>query len=223
VEKRYRDGQFRNYGRVLGATFTNKGKSFEAFLFRGVSGNASHYNSKGESLRKTLLKAPLAFTRITSGYSKARRHPIFHDVRPHEGLDYAAPTGTPIKAVGDGVISRKGWQGGYGNTIAIRHGASLESQYGHMSGYARGMAVGVRVRQGQVIGFVGMTGWATGPHLDFRLKQHDRFINPAKAINPREESIAPGRMKAFEERKIQIRNFVSGATPLYLYNLDAFQ
>jgi murein DD-endopeptidase MepM/ murein hydrolase activator NlpD len=208
---------------VLGATFTNRGKLFEAFQFRGVSGNASHYNAKGESLRKVLLKAPLAFTRITSGYSLGRKHPIFHDVRPHEGVDYGAPTGTPIKAVGDGVVSQKGWQGGYGNTVVVRHGASLESQYGHMSGYARGMAVGVRVRQGQVIGFVGMTGWATGPHLDFRLKQHGRFINPARAINPRDESIAPGRMKEFEERKTQLRNFVSGVTPLYLYNPDAFK
>ncbi|MDR2695638.1 MAG: M23 family metallopeptidase, partial [Deltaproteobacteria bacterium] len=222
VEKRYRDGRFKNYGRVLGATFTNKGKVFEAFLFRGVSGSESHYNRKGESLRKVLLKAPLAFTRITSGYSKGRRHPLFHDVRPHEGVDYAAPTGTPVKAVGDGVVSQKGWQGGYGNTIAIRHGAGLESQYAHLSGYARGMAVGLRVRQGQVVGFVGMTGWATGPHLDFRLKQHGRFINPTRAVNPREESIPPGRMKEFEERKTRIREFVSGATPLYAYRQDAF-
>lgn len=223
VEKRYRDGRFKNYGRVLGATFTNKGTLFEAFLFRGVSGNASHYNAKGESLRKVLLKAPLAFTRITSGYSMGRTHPIFHDVRPHEGVDYAAPTGTPIKAVGDGVVIRKGWQGGYGNAIAIRHSAGLESQYGHMSGYARGLAVGTRVRQGQVIGFVGMTGWATGPHLDFRLKQHGHSINPMKAINPREDRIPPGQMKDFEARKEQIRNFVSGETPLYQYAPEAFQ
>jgi len=223
VEKRSRDGRFKNYGRVLGATFTNKGKLYEAFLFRGVSGNESHYNAKGESLRKTMLKAPLAFTRITSGYSPGRLHPIFHDVRPHEGVDYAAPTGTPVKSVGDGVISQKGWRGGYGNTLSIRHGTSLESQYAHLSGYARGMTVGGRVRQGQVIGFVGMTGWATGPHLDFRLKQNGRFINPTKAINPREESIAPGRMKTFEERKTRIRNFLSGVTPLYVYTPDAFQ
>jgi murein DD-endopeptidase MepM/ murein hydrolase activator NlpD len=217
VEKRYRDGQFKNYGRVLGATFTNKGKFFEAFLFQGVSGNASHYNAKGESLRKVLLKAPLAFTRITSGYSRGRLHPIFHDVRPHEAIDYAAPAGTPIRAVGDGVINGKGRQGGYGNAVSIRHGAGLESRYGHMSGYAKGIVVGARVRQGQVIGFVGMTGWATGPHLCFRIKQHGHSINPLKAVNPREESIAPGRTKAFEERKRQIRDFISGVTPLHLY------
>jgi murein DD-endopeptidase MepM/ murein hydrolase activator NlpD len=222
VEKRYRDGQFKHYGRVLGATFTNKGVLFEAFLFSSASGHAGHYNRKGESLRKTLLKAPLAFTRITSGYSKARKHPIFHDVRPHEGVDYAAPTGTPVKAVGDGVINLKGWRGGYGNTIAIRHNAGLESQYAHLSGYARGMAVGSRVRQGQVIGFVGSTGWSTGPHLDFRLKQNGRFINPTKAVNPREDSIAPGRMQEFEERKTQIRNFFAGVTSLDAYTPTAF-
>ena len=222
VEKRYREGQFKHYGRVLGATFTNKGTLFEAFLFSSTVGNSSHYNSKGESLRRTLLKAPLAFTRITSGYSKARKHPIFHDVRPHEAVDYAAPVGTPIKAVGDGVISQKGWLNGYGNTVAIRHRSGLESQYAHLSGYARNMAVGSRVRQGQVIGFVGMTGWATGPHLDFRLKQNGRFINPTKAINPRDDSIASGRMRVFEERKTQIRNFVAGVTSLETYTPETF-
>lgn len=222
VEKRFRDGQFKNYGRVLGATFNNKGKTFEAFLFRGVSGYESHYNKKGESLKKVLLKAPLAFTRVTSGYSKGRRHPIFRDVRPHEGVDYGAPTGTPIKAVGDGVITKRGWQGGYGNAIALRHGSGLESQYAHMSGYARGMSVGSRVRQGQVIGFVGSTGWATGPHLDFRLKQNGRFINPTRAVNPREERIASGRMSAFGERIVAIRNFLSGKTPLNEYSSEKF-
>jgi len=222
VEKLFREGQFKQYGRVLGATFTNKGVLFEAFLFRGLSGHAGHYNRQGESLHRTLLKAPLAFTRITSGYSKGRKHPIFHDVRPHEGVDYAAPVGTPVKAVGDGVISRKGWQGGYGNTIAIRHRAGLESQYAHLSGYARGMAAGVRVRQGQTVGFVGMTGWATGPHLDFRLKQNGRSINPAKAVNPRDDGIAPGRMKEFEECKTRVRNFVAGVTSLDTYAQEAF-
>ena len=222
VEKRYRDGRFGHYGRVLGATFTNKGKMFEAFLFRSASGTASHYNAKGESLRKVLLRAPLAFTRVTSGYSKGRKHPIFHDVRPHEGVDYAAPVGTPVKAAGDGVISWRGSQGGYGNTIAIRHSAGLESQYAHLSAYAKGATTGARVRQGQVVGFVGMTGWATGPHLDFRIKQQGRFINPARAVNPREAGITPGRMKEFEARKARIRDFVSGATPLEEYNPDAF-
>jgi len=218
VEKHYRDGQFRHYGPVLSATFTNRGKLFEAFLFTSASGHAGHYNSKGESLRKTLLKAPLAFSRISSGYSKARRHPILHVVRAHEAVDYAAPAGTPIKAVGDGVITRKGMRGDYGNALTIRHSGSLESEYGHMSRYARGMEVGTRVRQGQVIGFVGMTGLATGPHLCFRLKQNGRPINPLKAINPREDSIASGRMKEFAERKMLIRNFLSGETPLYAYN-----
>jgi murein DD-endopeptidase MepM/ murein hydrolase activator NlpD len=223
VEKRFRGGQFKNYGRVLGATFTNKGKLFEAFLFRGVSGFESHYNQRGESLRKVLLKAPLAFTRITSGYSRGRRHPIFHDVRPHEGVDYGAPTGTPVKAVGDGVVVRRGWQGGYGNTIALRHGAGLESQYGHLSGFARGLTVGARVRQGQVIGFVGSTGWATGPHLDFRLKQNGRFINPTKAVNPREERIVPGSAAAFRERVARIRDYLSGNAALGEYEPGVFQ
>jgi murein DD-endopeptidase MepM/ murein hydrolase activator NlpD len=222
VEKQYRDGKFKGYGHVLGATFTNRGTLHEAFLFTDASGRTGHFNSKGESLRKVLLRAPLAFTRISSGFTTARRHPILNEVRPHLAIDYAAPTGTPIMAVGDGVITRKGMRGTFGNAITIRHTAGLESEYGHMSRFARGLAVGTRVRQGQVIGYVGMTGLATGPHLCFRLIQNGRPINPLKAINPREENIPSGRMQEFTKRKALIRDFISGETPLYAYNPDTF-
>ena len=199
VEKRYREGEYKGYGRILAAHFTNKGKTFEAYLFREGNKAASYYNSKGENVRKSLLQAPLAFTRVTSRFTKNRLHPILGYSRPHEGVDYAAPTGTPVKAVGEGVVTQRGWAGGYGNQVIVRHGGGLESLYAHLSGYARGLQSGQKVRQGQVIGFVGMTGLATGPHLDFRLRQNGKFVNPAKAINPRGEPVSKSAMSAFEK------------------------
>ena len=140
VEKRYRDGEYKGYGRVLAAHFTNTGTTYEAYLFRDGKNRPQHYNAKGENLRKTLLQAPLAFTRVTSRFSHNRKHPILGYSRPHLGVDYGAPTGTPVKAVGDGVVTRRSWAGGYGNQVIIKHSAGLESMYSHLSGYARGRA-----------------------------------------------------------------------------------
>ena len=221
VEKRYRDGEYKGYGRILAAQFTNKGKTFEAFLFRDGDKGANYYNSKGENLRKSLLQAPLAFTRVTSRFTKNRLHPILGYSRPHEGVDYAAPTGTPVKAVGDGVVTERHWSGGYGNQVIVRHGGGLESLYSHLSGYARGLRDGQKIRQGQVIGFVGMTGLATGPHLDFRLRQSGRFINPAKAINPRGEPVRKSAMGAFEKTMMAELALLKGEKPLSEYDVDS--
>ncbi|MDE5878606.1 MAG: M23 family metallopeptidase, partial [Desulfovibrio sp.] len=210
VEKRYREGEYKGYGRMLAASFTNKGKTYEAFLFRDGAGRAQHYNSKGENLHKTLLQAPLAFTRLTSRFTHSRRHPVLGTRRAHLGVDYAAPTGTPVKAVGEGVVVKRGWAGGYGNQIIIRHTAGLESMYAHLSGYARGLRQGQRVRQGQVIGFVGSTGLSTGPHLDFRLRQNGTFINPAKAINPRGEPVSRRNMAEFGRTVAACRDYLDG-------------
>ena len=221
VEKRYRDGEYKGYGRILAAHFTNKGKTFEAYLFREGSRSASYYNSKGENVRKSLLQAPLAFTRVTSRFTKNRLHPILGYTRPHEGVDYAAPTGTPVKAVGEGVVTQRGWSGGYGNQVIVRHGGGLESLYAHLSGYARGLKTGQKVRQGEVIGFVGMTGLATGPHLDFRLRQSGKFINPAKAINPRGEPVSKGAMAAFEKVMAQELALLKGEQSAAEYTVDS--
>lgn len=185
VEKRYRDGEYKGYGRIVAASFTNRGKKYEAFLFRDSLGKAAYYNRKGENLHKTLLQAPLSVTRLTSRFTHSRKHPILGFSRPHLGVDYGAPTGTPVKAVGEGVVTQRGWNGGYGNQIIVKHGGGLESLYAHLSGFARGLKPGQKVTQGQVIGFVGSTGLSTGPHLDFRLRQNGRFVDPTKAINPR--------------------------------------
>ena len=197
VEKRSRDGVFKGYGRLLGARFTNKGKLHEAYMFPNEFGKSAYYNARGESLHRVLLKAPLSFLRVTSGYSMARRHPIYGQVRPHQGIDSGAPHGTPIMAVGDGVVSRAGRAGGYGKQVVIRHSGGLESMYGHMSRFARGIRPGVAVRQGQTIGYVGATGTATGPHLDFRIKQRGKFVNPHKLVVPRDRAVDRKRMKSF--------------------------
>ena len=221
VEKRYRDGEYKGYGRILAAHFTNKGKKFEAYLFREGNRGASYYNSKGENVRKSLLQAPLAFTRVTSRFTNSRLHPILGYSRPHEGVDYAAPTGTPVKAVGEGVVTQRGWAGGYGNQIIVRHGGGLESLYAHLSGYARGLKTGQKVRQGEVIGFVGMTGLATGPHLDFRLRQGGRFINPGKAINPRGEPVSKSAMAAFEKVMAHELALLKGEQSAAEYTVDS--
>lgn len=216
VEKRYREGEYKGYGRILAAHFTNKGKTYEAYIFKDGK-RAEYYNRKGESLRKTLLQAPLAFTRITSRFTNSRLHPILNYRRAHHGVDYAAPTGTPVKAVGDGVVTQRSWAGGYGNQIIVKHTAGLESMYAHLSGYARGLAKGQRVRQGQVIGFVGSTGLATGPHLDFRLRQNGKFIDPAKAINPRGEPVSKKAMAEFEKIVALELAYLNGEKPLSEY------
>ena len=210
VEKRFRHGEFKHYGRVLGARFINRGKTFEAFRYAAGEGGDRFYTGKGESLQKVLLQSPLSFTRITSNYSLSRKHPVFFDQRPHEGVDYGAPTGTPVKAVGDAQVTKAGWGNGFGNMVVLRHSGSLESMYSHLSGFAKGVKSGVRVKQGQVIGYVGATGVATGPHLDFRLKQNGKYVNPTKAVNPRAEALAARRLREFEAYSGRVRACLDG-------------
>lgn len=214
IEKRFRDDAFKGYGKVLGATFTNQGKRYEAYLFEAGDGGEAFYNAKGESLKKTLLKAPLAFTRISSGYSMNRKHPIFKTHKPHQGVDYAVPSGTPVKAVGDGVVTKAGWGNGFGNMVVLKHSGGLESMYSHLSGFASGAKKGTRVRQGQVIGYVGATGYATGPHLDFRLKQNGKYINPSRVVAPRGSAVPRGRMAAFANQKNRVRDYLAGRRDL---------
>ncbi|MEG2139864.1 MAG: peptidoglycan DD-metalloendopeptidase family protein [Bilophila sp.] len=198
VEKQFRRDDFRGYGKVIGARFTNQGKLHAAYLFHNERGKLVYYDAKGENLHRALLKAPLSFLRVTSQYSMARRHPVFGTVRPHQGIDYGAPRGTPVMAVGDGVLTNVGRAGGYGKQIILKHANGLESYYGHLSRFAKGMTSGKRVRQGQTIGYVGATGTATGPHLDFRIKNRGNFVNPAKLVVPRDTAIERKRMKQFK-------------------------
>lgn len=221
VEKLYREGEYKGYGKVLASSFTNRGKTFEAFLFRDGGDREGHfYNASGESLRKALLQAPLPITRVTSRFSGSRKHPILGYSRPHLGVDYGAPTGTPVMAVGSGKVVKVGRAGGFGNQIIVRHHRDLESMYNHLSGYARGIRSGVSVRQGQVIGYVGSTGLSTGPHLDFRIKQNGKFIDPTKAVNPRAPGVSRKRAKEFAAVVAEYRAYMSGAKNVNEYKAD---
>lgn len=197
VEKRYRDGKLSGYGQIQSAFFTNNGTLFKAFFHKDSNGVAGYYDEKGRSLQKAFLKAPLAFSRISSKFTKRRLHPIFNEYRSHPGVDYAAAKGTPIKTVGDGIIMEMGYNKGMGNYINIRHYNGYITGYNHMCKFAKSMKKNKRVLQGDVIGYVGMTGYATGPHLDFRMKKNGKMVDPLKHKSPPSHPVIPEEMDQF--------------------------
>jgi len=179
VEKKYINGQFSGYGPILAAWFINKNQPYEAYRFQYPdTGKADYFDSGGNSLRKEFLKSPLRYARITSRFSFSRLHPIRKIYRPHYGIDYAAPIGTPVQATAAGVVTLAGWNGAAGRMVKIRHKNAYESMYLHLSSTAPGIKVGARVESGQVIGYVGSSGESTGPHLDYRLLYHGKYVNP---------------------------------------------
>ena len=167
---------------IYAASFNHLGKESYAFYFENDS-VSGFWDEEGNSLKKAFLKAPLSYSRISSGFTYARKHPIFKTVRPHTGIDYAAPMGTPVMSIGDGVIIYKGYLGGGGHTVKIKHNSIYTSAYLHLSRYGK-INVGTRVKQGEIIGYVGSTGHSTGPHLDFRIWKHGTPINPLKMESP---------------------------------------
>ena len=179
------------------AVFSHEGKNFPMVMYNQKDGGNIWWNEAGESMRKAFLKAPLSYTRISSGFSHARRHPVTRKVQPHTGVDYAAPKGTPVMTIGDGVVTSMKYEGAGGNTIRIRHNSVYTTAYLHLSRYAKGLKVGQRVRQGEVIGYVGSTGRSTGPHLDFRVWKNGSAINPLKMDSPPAEPIKDGSRPAF--------------------------
>ncbi len=177
-EKFYdRDG-FVRYGKLLAARYASSSRELTAFYFEDEEGRGDYYTPDGNSVRRSFLRAPLTYTRVSSGYTKSRLHPIFKVRRPHEGIDYAAPTGTPVWAVANGSVSFIGWKGGFGKLVQVKHENGYVSYYGHLSRFSKRLRVGSRVHQQDVIGYVGSTGYATGPHLDYRLQYKGRFVNP---------------------------------------------
>ena len=192
------DGESVGIGRIWGAEFCHGGKQYYAIPF-SQDGKLRYWEANGESLRKQFLKAPLKYTRISSKFSKARLHPVYKVYRPHHGVDYAAPAGTPVHAVADGTVTFRGWdRGGGGNTIKIKHAGNLETGYLHLKNFAKGISVGTRVSQGQLIGYVGSTGASTGPHLDFRIKKNGTPIDPLKMPQEPAEPISAANKAAFE-------------------------
>lgn len=192
------DGKTVDIDNIWYAEFIHAGKCYYAVNFRDGEKSSLYWNEKGESLRKAFLKAPLNFVRISSRFTYNRRHPVLKIVRPHTGVDYAAPKGTPVMTIGDGTVIFKGWSGGGGNTIKIRHNSIYTTSYMHLSGYAKGLSKGSRVRQGEVIGYVGSTGLSTGPHLDFRVYKNGTPIDPLKMESPSVEPVSKENMELFK-------------------------
>lgn len=193
------DGEVIAVDTVRYAVFSHGLQDFPAIMYDQNDGGNLWWNEKGESMRKAFLKAPLKFSRISSGFSYARKHPVTRKVQPHTGVDYAAPKGTPVMTIGDGTITSMKYEGAGGNTIRIRHNSVYSTAYLHLSGYAKGLKVGQRVRQGDVIGYVGSTGRSTGPHLDFRVWKNGTPINPLKMDSPPAEPLKQENMAAFRQ------------------------
>jgi murein DD-endopeptidase MepM/ murein hydrolase activator NlpD len=196
-EELYCQGRKIGLGDVVGVRYVNQGREYLAFGFPDQDGKMEYYDYDGNSVRRVFLKSPLNYRRISSYFSNRRFHPILKIYRPHHGIDYAAPTGTPVVSIGDGRITYAGWNGGFGKYVEIRHNNIYTTCYGHLSGYGRGVKKGARVKQGQVIGYVGSTGLATGPHLDFRVKKYGTYVNPLRVDYPRGEPVDKERKEDF--------------------------
>ncbi|HMA00559.1 MAG TPA: peptidoglycan DD-metalloendopeptidase family protein [Steroidobacteraceae bacterium] len=198
-EQIYQDGKYLRDGELLAAEFVNDGKVYRAVRYTAGDGTAGYYTPEGRPLRKAFLRAPVDFTRVSSGFNPARLHPILNTIRGHMGTDYAAPTGTPVHAAGDGRISFAGVRGGYGNAIVLAHSNSVSTLYGHMSRFAKNIKIGSHVRQGEVIGYVGMTGLATGPHLHYEYLMNGVHKDPQTVRLPGAEPLRAGSLQRFRE------------------------
>ena len=181
-EEQFSNSKALGRGRIYAAEFVNKGVKYDMYYFENADGRGDYYTSEGKSHQKMFLQSPLQYRRISSHFSHSRLHPILKIRRPHLGVDYAAPTGTPVETVADGTVSYVGWMGGYGKIVIINHNRKYVTQYAHLSNFAKGIKKGKKVKQGDLIGYVGSTGLSTGAHLDFRLKKAGTFVDPLKEL-----------------------------------------
>jgi murein DD-endopeptidase MepM/ murein hydrolase activator NlpD len=199
VEKMYKGKTFIRYGPTHAVAYHGAEKRAVGIRYRD-----EYYDEAGVSLRKAFLKSPLRFNRISSRFSGARRHPILGGVRPHHGIDYAAPVGTPVWAVANGTVIFCGWNGGYGKQVILRHMNGYQTHYGHLSRYGPDIRTGTQVKQKQVIGYVGNTGLSTGPHLDYRLSKDGGFRNPLRESFPRGVPIRKGELEVFQKTRDEL-------------------
>jgi murein DD-endopeptidase MepM/ murein hydrolase activator NlpD len=205
VEQKTVKGEFVGWGDILAAEYINAGEVHQAVLFKVDNQELGYFTPAGASLRKMFLKSPIRFGRITSGFSLKRFHPILMQSRPHLGVDYGAPIGTPVMAVGDGTVTKAGWGMGAGNVVRIRHNGTYETAYKHLNGFAKGIRNGAKVQQGQVIGFVGTTGLSTGPHLHFEFYQGGRYVDPLGKKFPSADPVPQQYLSAFQDQaKVQL-------------------
>lgn len=198
-EEQFANGEKYRDGAILAAEFVNGGKTYRAVRFTSADGQSHYYTPEGRGLRKAFLRTPVEFSRISSGFSLRRYHPVLNRFRAHKGVDYAAPTGTPVRATSEGRVTFRGVKGGYGNVIEVQHGRRYSTLYGHLSRFASGLRQGDRVRQGQVIGYVGMTGLASGPHLHYEFRVDNVHRDPLKVALPQAELDTRERA-AFQEQ-----------------------
>ena len=205
-EELFLDGERIGTGNVLAAEFTNQDKLHRAVRFTDSQGRTDYYTPDGRSMRKTFLRTPVAFSRISSRFSTGRKHPVLNRIRAHKGVDYAASRGTPVKATGAGKITLRGKKGGYGKTVVIQHGSKYSTLYAHLNNYARGLKTGSRVQQGQIIGYVGSTGLATGPHLHYEFRLNGVHRNPLTVKLP---DAAPLPKQYREDFKLATENLIA--------------
>ncbi|MFC5441539.1 OapA family protein [Rhodanobacter ginsenosidimutans] len=199
----YRDGQRYGHGDIIAAEFVNQGKRYTAYRFKKASGEFGWFSEDGRPIEKSFLRIPVDFTRISSKFTTARMHPVLGRMRAHKGVDYAAPSGTPIHAAGDGVIKYHGWERGYGNFVVVQHSKTISTAYGHMSRFVKGQHVGEHVRQGEVIGYVGMTGLATGPHLHYEFRVNGVQRNPQTVTLPQPEPLPAAQLAKFKAQVVK--------------------
>lgn len=198
-EEQFLNGKKIGVGKVIAAEFTNGGKTFKAVRYTDKAGNSAYYTPDGRGMHKAFLRTPIEFARISSHFNLARKHPVLHIIRAHKGTDYAAARGTPIRATGNGKVSFAGRKGGYGNTVIIQHGQGIQTLYGHMNAFAKGMRNGARVSQGDVIGYVGSTGLASGPHLHYEFHVNGQVRNPVTVPLPKSIGIEKTELARFNE------------------------
>lgn len=203
-EELWLDGKKLRDGRILAAEFVNRGKTFRAIRYTDAAGRTDYYAPDGRSMRKVFLRSPVEFTRVSSRFTTGRMHPVLNRIRAHKGVDYAAPHGTPIKATGDGRIVTLGVNGGYGKTVVIQHGTRYSTLYAHLSRFARGLREGSRVKQGQVIGYVGSTGLATGPHLHYEFRVDGVHRDPLRVKLPEAAPVGETHMAAFRSHAMPL-------------------
>jgi len=203
-ESVYKNGEQVTTGDILAASFTNNGKLYQAVRHSDSTGNTAYYTPDGKSLERGFLRYPVEFSRISSGFSHARLHPVLNVVREHKGVDFAAPTGTPIHASADGKITFQGWKGGYGKVVMLQHDGVYSTVYGHMSRFDPSLSQGESVKQGQVIGYVGATGYATGPHLHYEFRINGQHQDPLSAKLPEAMPIAANQRARFLSESAQL-------------------
>ncbi|MDO6595018.1 OapA family protein [Neptuniibacter sp. 1_MG-2023] len=197
-EEKFLDGKKIGEGPIIAAQFINRGSKFTALRYTNSEGDSSYFTPEGYSMRKAFLRAPVGFARISSKFSLNRKHPVLNRIRAHKGVDYAARTGTPIKAAGDGKIIFRGKKGGFGNVVIVQHGSNITTLYAHMSKFKGGQKTGTRIKQGQVIGFVGQTGLASGPHLHYEFRVNGVHKNPLTVKLPQALPIAENERPTFK-------------------------